>query len=191
LWKKYFGPEIKIYAIDINPECKSLEEENVTIFIGDQEDRVFLRSLKEKIPKVDILIDDGGHTMRQQVHTFEELFNHIKDDGIYLCEDLHTSYWSEFGGGYKRKDSFIEYSKNFIDHINAYHSRQPDKHAINQFTKRVHSLHYYDSMLIIEKRLMNAPYTLKKGQKTIQTYYADQNLTFFDRLKTLIIKLFG
>ena len=34
LWKKYFGPKAHIYAIDVNPECKKLEEENTTIFIG-------------------------------------------------------------------------------------------------------------------------------------------------------------
>ena len=78
--------------------------------------------MKAKIPKIDILIDDGGHSMNQQIISFEELYSHIKEDGIYLCEDLHTSYWKTYGGGYKNKESFIEYSKNFIDYINAFHS---------------------------------------------------------------------
>ena len=62
--KDYFGSQAKIYGVDINPHCKTLEEEQVQIFIGDQEDRDFLRSLAKQIPKVDIFIDDGGHTMR-------------------------------------------------------------------------------------------------------------------------------
>ena len=36
--------------------------------------------------------------MRQQIVTFEEMFDFIKDDGVYLCEDLHKSY-----GGYNAK----------------------------------------------------------------------------------------
>ena len=36
LWKKYFGVQVHVYSIDINPACKSLEEENTTIFIGTQ-----------------------------------------------------------------------------------------------------------------------------------------------------------
>ena len=62
-----------------------------------------------------ILIDDGGHTMEQQIVTFEELYDHINDGGIYLCEDVHTSYLEKFGGGYQKEGTFIEYSKKIID----------------------------------------------------------------------------
>ena len=64
MWKNYFGGKAKIYGIDVNPSCKELEEENIKIFIGSQSDRKFLRGVKESIPKVDILIDDGGHNRR-------------------------------------------------------------------------------------------------------------------------------
>lgn len=50
MWKHYFGPKAKIYAIDINPECKKFEDEQITIFIGDQEDKEFLRYVTEQIP---------------------------------------------------------------------------------------------------------------------------------------------
>src|SRR2546425_5089317 len=114
MWKSYFGPSARLFGVDINPDCKRLEDERTSIFIGDQSDRAFLRKLPRKIPKIDILIDDGGHTMAQQISTFEELFKFVDANGIYLCEDVHTSYWREYGGGYKRKGSFVEYSKNFI-----------------------------------------------------------------------------
>lgn len=65
MWKSYFGDKAKIFGIDIDPRCKKLEEENIKIFIGSQSDRKFLRELKELIPKIDILIDDGGHSMKQ------------------------------------------------------------------------------------------------------------------------------
>jgi hypothetical protein len=159
MWKNYFGEKAKIIGIDIDPRCKSLEEENITIFIGSQSDRKFLRSVKEQIPKVDLLIDDGGHTMVQQIVSYEELFSHIKDDGVYLCEDLHTSYWTSYGGGYKRRGTFIEYSKNFIDSLNAYHSSQKKYFGIkvNEFTKSVDSIHYYDSIVVIEKKRREQP----------------------------------
>ena len=35
--------------------------------------------------------------------------------------------------------------------LNAYHSEQ-SKYKINNFTKSVNSIHYYDSVLVIEKR---------------------------------------
>ncbi len=167
MWKDYFGEKATIIGVDINPDCKKLEEDGIKIYIGSQEDRAFLRDLKYKIPKVDILIDDGGHTMKQQITTFEELYDHVKDDGVYLCEDLHTSYWEEYGGGYKKDDSFIEYSKNFIDYINSWHSHSKNELDVNFFTESANSLHYYDSILVIEKRKRTEPYHEMTGNPTI------------------------
>jgi len=166
MWKNYFGDKVKVYGIDINPNCKQVEEENISILIGSQSDREFLRTVKQTIPPIDILIDDGGHTMRQQIVSFEELFDHVKPDGVYLCEDIHTSYNMHYGGGYKRKGTYIEYSKNFIDYLNAYHSTQKSL-KVNSFTSSVNSLHYYDSMLIIEKRPTPKPYSKRTGAFTI------------------------
>jgi len=171
MWKHYFGPKAKIFGIDINPHCKKVEEEQIEIFIGDQEDRRFLRSLTKKIPKIDILIDDGGHTMKQQITTFEELFSHIDTNGVYLCEDLHTSYWPEWGGGYKKRGTFIEYSKGFIDYINAWHSVRSRSLNVTEFTKSVHSCHYYSGVLVIEKRAIEKPFSLKTGTRTIPDFH--------------------
>lgn len=163
MWRDYFGEKAKIFAIDINPLCKQFETENTKIFIGSQEDKDFLKYVKSQVPKFDILIDDGGHSMRQQIVSFEELYEHIKDDGLYLCEDLHTSYWKNYGGGYKNPNSFIEYTKNFIDSVNAWHSKD-DKLKVNQLTKSTYALHYYDSVLIMEKKIMKSPTVEMKGE---------------------------
>ena len=163
MWKHYFGPRAAIYGIDLNPACKSLEEEQIRIFTGDQEDRSFLRDLARSIPRIDILIDDGGHTMRQQINTFEELFPRVEPYGVYLCEDLHTSYWPDWGGGYRKRGTFIEYSKNFIDYIHAWHSQNAARLSVSDFTKTVYSLHYYDSILVIEKRPVEKPDHIKVG----------------------------
>jgi hypothetical protein len=167
MWKHYFGTKATIYGIDINPECKSLEEDQVTIFIGDQEDQSFLRSLVRAVPRIDILIDDGGHTMKQQINTFEELFPHVEKNGVYLCEDLHTSYWRDWGGGYKKPGTFVEYTKNFIDFVNAWHSEDQEQLGVSDFTRTTHSLHYYDSILVVEKRPINKPDHLKVGVASI------------------------
>ena len=177
MWKHYFGPQARIVGVDIDPECAAFAEEQVEIIIGSQEDRTFLRSLTERIPIIDILIDDGGHTMAQQITTFEELFPRVASDGVYLCEDLHTSYWPTYGGGYRSPGSFIEYSKNFIDYINAWHAEEPEalrhhsnerrppaqKLSVSDFTRTAHSLHYYDSILVIEKRQRVPPSDLMTG----------------------------
>jgi 23S rRNA U2552 (ribose-2'-O)-methylase RlmE/FtsJ len=166
MWKKYFGPKAKIYGIDIDPRCKSFEEENIEIHIGSQSDPNFLNDLITKIPKIDILIDDGGHTMNQMKVSFDCLFDHISSDGVYLCEDTHTCYHWRYGGGYKRLNSFIEYTKNIIDYINAWHSEQKT-FQINKFTRTIHSIHFYDSIILIEKKNMEAPSNLKTGTASL------------------------
>jgi hypothetical protein len=167
MWKNYFGPEAMIYGIDINPLCKQFEEPGIQIIIGDQSDPVFLASLARELPAIDILLDDGGHTMRQQRATFEALFPKVAPTGVYVCEDLHTSYWPEYGGAHLDPRSFIEFSKQYIDRLNAFHTRDPESLPISEFTRMAHSMHYYDSMLVIEKRPRSAPESKRVGIPSI------------------------
>ena len=125
MWKHYFEDKATIWGLDINPLCKSLEEEQINIIIGDQGNRDFWNTIKPSLPTFDIIIDDGGHLMHQQKITFEEMFPVLSPHGVYLVEDLHTSYWEEYGGGHKNPNSFIEYSKNLIDTLNAWLSKDP------------------------------------------------------------------
>lgn len=187
MWKNYFGPEAKIYGIDINPKCKDLEEENIKIFIGSQSDREFLRKVKAELPKLDILIDDGGHSMKQQIVSFQELFDHVKTDGVYLCEDLHTSYWLEYGGGYKRTNTFIEYSKNFIDFIHGYHSEQ-NSLQVSEYTKSIKSAHYYDSILVLEKGIVVKPHYEVTGKPSFELDQQSQSQQRKYRIKHAFFK---
>ena len=108
--------------------------------------------------------------MRQQINTFEELFPTMAPNGVYLCEDLHTSYWREFGGGYRRPGTFIEYSKGFIDNLNAWHSREPTSLAVSPFTRSAHSVHFYDSIVVIERRPIEAPSHHRIGNASVPDY---------------------
>jgi len=170
MWKSYFGEKAKIYGVDINPACKSLEEENIKIYIGSQEDREFLRFLKKEIPLLHILIDDGGHTMRQQICTFEELYDHVVEDGVYLCEDTHTSYWKSHGGVFRKKGTFIEYMKNQIDFLHAWHSEDKKRFNVNAFTRSTYGIHFYDSIVVIEKRPIQEPYHMMTGKAVLPPY---------------------
>ncbi|MCX8022372.1 MAG: class I SAM-dependent methyltransferase [Syntrophorhabdaceae bacterium] len=167
MWKEYFGEKANIYGVDINPACKSLEEERIKIFIGSQDDREFLRSLKREIPRCDILIDDGGHTMEQQIITFEELYEHVSIDGIYLCEDTHTSYWKSHGGGLRKKGTFIEYMKNKIDELHAWHSEDTKRLCVNGFTESTFAIHFYDSIVVIEKGTIRKPHHMMTGEASL------------------------
>lgn len=56
------------------------------------------------------------------------------------------------GGGYKSKKSFVEYTKNLIDKLNAYNATTSDTLLVDDFTNSAYSINYYDSIIVIEKR---------------------------------------
>jgi Methyltransferase domain len=165
MWKHYFGPQARIVGVDINPGCAALTEPQIEIVIGDQEDRDFLRSLVAKVGGVDVLIDDGGHTMGQQIATFEELWPNIVDGGLFLTEDLHTSYWPRYGGGLRREGTFIEYAKNLIDQQHAWHTRE-DGFEVDEYTRTIRGMHVYDSIVVFDKASVPKPKHLKTGTRS-------------------------
>ena len=163
MWKNYFGKSAQIIGIDIDERCKQFEEEQITIEIGSQEDKKFWAAFKEKYPRVDILLDDGGHTMNQQITTFREMFPHIKDGGLYMCEDCHTSYGESYGGGLNNPNSFIEFMKKVIDEIQfANLVKSPSYNTLN-----LGGLHFYDSIVVAEKnKIATTPFYLRIGKPT-------------------------
>ena len=117
MWRKFLGKKAKIIGIELNPEAKKLEKYDFKIFTGDQSDPQFWKKFYKKNGKIDILIDDGGHTNLQQVTSFMESINHINDNGVIIVEDTHTSYMNYKGFKNPSKYSFINFSLNIIENL--------------------------------------------------------------------------
>jgi len=178
MWKNYFGPQAKIVGMDINPECKNCEEDQIEIFIGNQDDTNDLKSLIEKYGNFDIIIDDGSHVNRHQIVSFDFLFEYLNLGGIYLVEDTHTSYWDEYGyeGGYKRQNTFIEYTKSLLDDINGY-SIRPDP-IITKYTNYISEIHICSGMVFFEKnKLEYTPHDIacEKGKIVLMAHMQPKN----------------
>ncbi len=150
MWRDYFGENAEIFGLDINPECKEMEKEGFHICIGDQGNRDYLCKLKDDIRKLDIVIDDGGHMMQQQIASFEVLFDALVDDGVYLCEDTHTSYWEGYGGGYRKEGTFMEYAKWLLDELNEQYF--DSKNIAFPYRGKIKSITFCDGMVFIEKK---------------------------------------
>ncbi|MDR3290999.1 MAG: class I SAM-dependent methyltransferase [Methanobrevibacter sp.] len=183
MWKYYFGDDTKIIGIDINIECKKFNSKNCEIHIGDQENRDFLKKLMANVKKIDVVVEDGGHEMNQQINTFEEVFPYV-NGGVFLIEDLHTSYWREYGGGYKKEGTFIEYAKNIIDSVNARHC---DELKVNYYTKTIKSMSIYDSVIVFEKnddniieKEINEEYYFKLSKKYLDKLNKPKKILIFN-----------
>jgi SAM-dependent methyltransferase len=149
MWKRFLGPYARIVGIDLRPECKEFAEDQIEVRIGDQSDKTFLLDVCEEFGSPDVVLDDGSHIMSHIHATFSVLYRKVPRNGVYMVEDLHTAYWSEFEGGLKRKESFIETCKDLIDELNADHSR--GLLPATEFSRSTLSMHFYDSIVVFEK----------------------------------------
>lgn len=172
MWHKYFGPGTFVVGIDIDPNCAQYTYEGDTqIVIGDQGSPEFWKEFLPKYTEFDIVIDDGGHRMDQQLTTLQYVFPHLKEGGVYVVEDTHTSYWPNWGGGYGQKDTFLNKAKGMTDIMNQQHFHEPhiSQEILDTF-KGLYSMTFYNSMVVLEKRKLqpfiirdNSSITLKFG----------------------------
>ena len=158
MWEKYF-PNANIFGIDIDKDCLQYQSDRTKIFIGDQSDVSFLRNVKAKIPRVDILIDDGSHRAKDQKATFEEMYYHVRKPGVYLIEDIEFNYWSDKDK--KSPDNFMTHMKNKIDEINIRRTMHrkvamsyPFKDNDIRFTNSTNNITFYDGVVVLEKQEM-------------------------------------
>lgn len=116
-YSKFFSNKTKIFGIDINPRCKKLKfSKNVKIFTGRPKE--LLKKVKNEKKKFDLIIDDGSHSSDDTIENFFNYFSLLKENGFFIVEDLHTSYWYNFGGGLFKTCSSINFFKNLFDTIN-------------------------------------------------------------------------
>jgi len=154
MWLEYFGPGTTVVGVDVVPECKQLKyPENVEIFIGDQADVNFWDTVLTKYNEFDIIIDDGGHTMQQQIVTLDKMFPALKEGGVFICEDTHTSYMPGWGGQYGNKATFMSYAQRLSDYMTKEYIPPGfiSKKTQSIFGNSLTSMSFYNSMVVFEK----------------------------------------
>jgi cephalosporin hydroxylase len=151
MWRNYFGDQALIVGIDVTEHCKTFETGNTKVRIGSQQDPEFLKSVIDEFGDFDVILDDGGHMMEQQITSFLSLYAHVKFGGFYVVEDCHTSYQEQFGGGIRKPDSFIELAKRKIDELNGLHVQGYHREFNTDFTRTTLGMSFYDSVVVFEK----------------------------------------
>lgn len=142
MWKAYFGPRCLVYGVDIKEACKVYEDERTRVFIGDQSDRDFWKKFREQVPKIDVLIDDGGHMAEQQIVTLEETLPYMRPGGVYLCEDIVGT-----------QNRFAAYMNGLGAALNAFEQKGVSEARVipEPFQRAIYSVHLYPFVAVIEK----------------------------------------
>jgi hypothetical protein len=89
----------KIYGIDIADTSHLNSEKIITYVYNQEKEEDLLNFIELNGGNFDIIIDDGGHTMKQQQTSFGVLFKSLNSGGAYIIEDLHTSNIDRFKSG--------------------------------------------------------------------------------------------
>ena len=166
MWQGFLGRGSRLVFLDIDPACRDLALQGTTVEIGDQADPVFLEEVGVAHGPFDLIVDDGGHKMHQQITSFRYLWPRLADRGLYIVEDVHTSYWPGFGGGLRAPASFIEFAKDLIDRMHSWYTEDDAGFPLHPMAKEIGGIRFYDSLVVIEKRLKEAPVaiTAQNGQ---------------------------
>lgn len=162
IWREYFGSRAHIIGVDVDPERLNYAGPQVDIVIGDQGDPAFLADLAKQIGTVDVVLDDGGHRMDQQILTFEHLYPLVNEGGVYMCEDTHTSYDPGHGGGLGDAGTFIEYMKRKVDDLHSWYHTPPGEQSL---ARTAHNISFYDSIVTLRKRAFTGPQFVEVGYK--------------------------
>lgn len=174
MWRNFFGPKARIIGVDINPNAKEMEKKGFEVFIGDQTSQKFWESFFKQVGDVDVILDDGGHYFDQQIVTLEMGIKHLRDGGLILIEDTHTSYMKSYFG--PNMFSFVNYAKNLVDQIN-FRSGMVNK---KRYNNSLFSIKFYESIVIFEKN------SIEHQQKSFMLDNKKQNyISTFDSKKSL------
>jgi hypothetical protein len=120
-WRQLFPVPSRIIGVDLNQRVSELRKDGFEVYIldtGKSEEWSVLTN--ELSGKVDLLVDDGGHTNLQQIQAVIHGVNLVKPGGWIVIEDLHASAMNEFGNPSRFS------AGNFLNELNM------DMHRIHQ-----------------------------------------------------------
>jgi len=171
VWAAYFNQASLIIGCDIDPACGDLRynDPRIKVLVGDINAPQTLQSLTTLTKTLDVVIDDGSHRSSDIIRSFVQLFPRLTEDGIYLIEDLHCSYWESYGGGLYDPFSAISFFKKIVDIVNhsvwgvqlapqdflaEFKSIVGETASSDQwdFLVDIHAIEFVNSMCVIHKR---------------------------------------
>ena len=163
---KYIYKHSKIIGFDY--EDKSfLKDSRIHIYKGDQSNLSDLKSITKDFTKFDIIIDDGSHFANHQLITFDYLFNFLKNDGIYIIEDIQGSYTKCMNG-----DPKLSYERNLITYFSSFAHCVNQRFILDEFKDKYEKYFEMNKLFFLE----NAILIQKKDKNQLPKKYPEDEL---------------
>ena len=192
-WADYFKNStivgIDIHKIDI--QKKKLDRDNIEIHQGSQSDGKFINKIINQYGNFDIIIDDGSHLKKDVIKSFHLLFHCLKNDGLYIVEDMQTSYNHFFGGNpfdLKYSNTHMNFFKHLTDTLNYQEIANPF-YISNKYDSQITNISFYPWLVFVRKgkndkksrEVLDHSYeNMKYREKSLRT---GQSLRYFIKYK--------
>ena len=169
----YYFKKAQIIGVDICDKSY-IDKGNLKTVLCDQNNVQELENLGSKYGKFDLIIDDGSHFVEHQMTSFKVLFKYLKDNGIYIIEDVGSSYRTSFGG-----DANLGQGKNLISYFSRFsHSVNSEMlidDKLNELSdmKNISYLAFANKVIFLQKRVkshlsykdQNKPHDFRKTEQ--------------------------
>ncbi|MEA2150685.1 MAG: hypothetical protein QOD69_2515 [Solirubrobacteraceae bacterium] len=123
MWRDFF-PSAEIVGVDIVADRTRHAGDRITVLIGDQTDPDVIAQAVAPGP-LDLVVDDGSHQGDDQVRSLLAVWPHVAPGGLYVIEDIHTSYLEKYAMGWRRPGSMVERLKDLLDDVHGPLHEQP------------------------------------------------------------------
>lgn len=170
MWLHFFGPMAHSYGVDMEAKVLAFNNARITNMIGDIGSAAFLESVCDRIPRLDVIIDDASHISWHMIFAFRKLWPCLKPGGLYLVEDIESSYKlrAPFNGGPRIPGTFIEFAKATVDDLQAFwscpvspsmnhnlrcHEGQESGVRPSNVTRTMQGMYVHDGIVVFEKAL--------------------------------------
>jgi len=150
MWKWFF-PRAQVVGVDIQDKS-FVDEDRITSYQGSQTNRRLMRRIVARFGVPTIVIDDGSHRPPHVIKSFQILFPMLEDGGLYVIEDVQTSYWPQWKGSLDPDDPTTSMAmvKRLLDGLN--HEEFLDESYEPTYTDlHVRAVHCYHNLVVIEK----------------------------------------
>lgn len=177
MWRKYFGPGLRLIGVDPDPARKQLEQlypdGSVRIFTGASSDAAFLTStLAPQLPPSGVqIVLDNGQPKEGQIVSFEHMYWKLDPHGIYMASGCLET----------QPGSFFAYVQGLADKVNGYYV---DPSTQDAMTHSIYAVHFYDQMVAVERRPHPPPVHERRGSWELPYCTPGQEngcLSFHDR----------
>ena len=147
MWREWL-PNARITGIDIRNSCRKNHpwDDTTQFFRGDQNDPAFLSKVISEVGPFDVVLDDGCHDMIPQITSLECLWPAVKPGGLYIIEDMNTSYVPKHDGGLLKPGTTVEFLKKKLDDL------IKDNVTHGEPKSDIEYMHFYEELVLIRKK---------------------------------------